>query len=73
MEARLKTNPIECSKLNYSLDQIVQNFRQYEAQISLSKDGKELIIVNIKPNPNPKMRKIQKKDEDILPDEEELT
>ena len=50
VEDRMKNDPIQCSKLNYSLDQIVQNFRQFEALLSMSEDGKELLITNIKPN-----------------------
>ena len=40
--------PIMCKKYNYSLDRCVQNFKHFEAKITLSSDQKELIILNKK-------------------------
>ena len=40
-----------CLKYNYALDDIVQNFSNFEAAIRLSDDFERLIITNLKPNP----------------------
>jgi len=45
----LTRSHIKCFKFNYSLDEAVQNFNNYEAYISLSEDHSQLIITNRKP------------------------
>lgn len=45
--------PINCVKYNHQLDSNIQNFLQYESLISVSEDGKELIITNKVPRENP--------------------
>ena len=45
----MQQKQIICTKYNYSLDKVVQNFISYEATILLSKDGKKLIITVDKP------------------------
>ena len=49
----LKNDPIKCYKYNNNLDKSIQNFSQFDSIISISGDGKELIITNKKPNENP--------------------
>ena len=41
---QIKAKPIKCVKYNYSFDPDVQNFLQNDGLISLSEDGKSLII-----------------------------
>ena len=53
IEEKFKTKRIKCYKYNYNIDEKVQNFRQFEAYLSLSKDGTQLIITNMKPISNP--------------------
>ena len=48
----MMTSQIQCFKYNNSLDKAVQKFNCYDAFISLSSDGNELIITNRKPNAN---------------------
>jgi hypothetical protein len=55
---------IKCLKYNYSFEEEVQNFNNFEATIKLSKDGKELIITNFKPITSPEY--VLEKDPDIL-------
>ena len=50
---------INCFKYNYALETEVQNFSSFQAKIKLSKDGKELLIINRKP-----VEKIQAVNED---------
>ena len=40
----MKATTIKCVKYNYSLDDGVQNFFQYDGLLNLSKDGKQLIL-----------------------------
>ena len=47
---KLKTGCVKGHKYNYSLDSVVQNFYQYDCEIRLSENEKELIITNFKPN-----------------------
>jgi hypothetical protein len=46
----LKSKEISCQKYNYSLASLVQNQDHYFATIQLSKDGKKLMVENLKPN-----------------------
>ena len=51
---RFKTGDVKCTKYNYSLEEIVQNFSTYEGFIQLSEDSKKLIITCKKPIDNQK-------------------
>ena len=48
----LTNHKIKCFKYNYSLDEDVQNFCQFEALMYLSHGGEYLNIINRKPNEN---------------------
>jgi hypothetical protein len=47
----LVSKDLKCFKYNYALDDVVQNFSNYDATIRLSDDYERLIITNLKPNP----------------------
>ena len=47
---RFQTKKIKAMKYNSSLDELVQNFRQYECLLRLSDNKDEIIITNLKPD-----------------------
>ena len=49
LEQFMKENEILCDKYNQSLDKKYQNSDHYVCSISLSENGKELIVYNFKP------------------------
>jgi len=49
LEQKMKENEILCEKYNQSLDKKYQNSDHYVCAISLSENGKELIVYNFKP------------------------
>ena len=57
-------NPIKATKYNYTIEASIMNNFQVDCQIHLSKDGKELIIMNKTPNSYPKY-KYEETPEDI--------
>ena len=49
IKKKFSKNKIKCFKYNYNIDANVQNWRQFESYMQLSKDGTEINIVNLKP------------------------
>lgn len=48
----MRDSPIKCVKYNHALDADIQNYLQFESNITVSEDGRELIITNKKPRDN---------------------
>jgi len=51
--ADIHENPIAATKYNYTIEPSIMNNFQVECEVHISKDGKELIVTNKKPNDYP--------------------